>query len=74
MTKGYTDAPAPLTPRMRAVLASAAAGHTAAQTAADLGVAVSTVRSIRAAVYVRLEVHTITAAVAVAAKRGELPA
>lgn len=70
--KGYADGAAPLTPRMRQVLASAAAGKTATQTALELGIAEQTVWSIRAALCARLQVHSVTAAVLVAVRRGEL--
>jgi DNA-binding NarL/FixJ family response regulator len=71
--KGYAATRSrPLTPRMRQVLAAAAAGRTAAETAAELGVAPATVWSIRAALCDRLDVHTVTAAVLVAVRRGDL--
>ena len=71
MIAGYSAA-GPLTPRMRDVLASAAAGRTVLQTAAELHVSEATVRSIRAALCARLDVPNVTAAVLVAVRRGEL--
>ena len=70
--KGYADDARPLTPRMRDVLSSAAAGRTAQQTALELGVSIRTVDSVRAALCARLSAPNITAAVMVAVRRGEL--
>lgn len=70
--RGYSDDTAELTPRMRQVLLSAAAGHTAQQTARDLHISEATVASIRSAAYTRLRVRNITAAVAELGRRGEL--
>lgn len=70
---GYASAPArPLTPRMLDVLQLRAAGRTVAETAVELGVAESTVRSISAALYDRLGVHAIAPAYIAARGRGEV--
>lgn len=70
---GYASAPArALTPRMRDVLRCAAGGQTAQQTALELGLSVSTVWSIRAALCARLDVANVTAAAVAAMRRGEL--
>jgi DNA-binding CsgD family transcriptional regulator len=70
--RGYSSTVGPLTPRQRAVLVSAAAGRTAAETALELIVSEATVRSIRASACARLEAPNIVAAVATALRRGEL--
>lgn len=72
MAAGYSDTARAVTPRMRAVLVSAAAGATVTETAADLGVAPATVRTIRAAACARLEAPNIVAAVALAYRAGIL--
>jgi DNA-binding NarL/FixJ family response regulator len=54
------------------VLASASRGRTELQTARELDVSRSTVKSVRAAALVRLGVANVTEAVAVLARRGEL--
>jgi len=61
-----------LSPRMREVVGAAARGRSIGQTAAELGVAEGTVRTIRAAALARLGVHSIAAAVGEAYRRGEL--
>jgi DNA-binding NarL/FixJ family response regulator len=70
---GYTTERTELTPRMRDVLASAAAGNPTKVTALQLHVSESTVWALRAAACARLEASNITAAVYIAARRGELP-
>lgn len=73
MRAGYSETPnLPLTPRMLDVLRLAAEGRTAAETARRLYVSEATVWNVRAAVCVRLGAASITAAVAVAMRRGEL--
>lgn len=57
---------------MRQVLASAGAGRTVGETALELGVAASTVWTIRTAACARLGAPNVTAAVLLAARRGEL--
>ena len=57
---------------MREVLRCAAAGQTAQQTADELHLSLGTVWNVRAALCSRLEVVTVTAAVYVAVRRGEL--
>lgn len=71
---GYADADArpTLTPRMRDVARCGAAGYTAQQTALELGVAVDTVWTVRAALCARLSAPNFTAAVVVAVRLGEL--
>lgn len=66
---GYANAGRPLTPRMRQVLAAAAAGRTVTETARELGIAEPTVWSIRTAACARLAVPNVTAAVFLAASR-----
>jgi len=61
-----------LTPRMREVLRGAAAGETARETGLCLHISTSTVKTIRAAACDRLEARNVTAAVAIAYRRGEL--
>lgn len=70
--RGYSPTVSALTPRMRAVLVSAASGRPARATALELHVSEQTVRSIRAAACSRLGVPNVVAAVAVLARRGEL--
>ena len=70
MRAGYSDAARPLTPRMRDVLASGAAGRTVKQTALELGLAETTVWSVRAALCARTG-HNFTATVYLYG-RGEL--
>jgi LuxR family transcriptional regulator, regulator of acetate metabolism len=70
---GYSrSAGRPLTPRMRDVLACAALGQTASETAAELGVAEATVKSVRAAALDRLGARNAVQAYALARDRGEL--
>lgn len=69
---GYSSDVRPLTPRMRQVLASAAAGRTATQTAAELDIAEPTVWTLRSALCARLGAPNMTAAVLLAVRRGEL--
>jgi DNA-binding CsgD family transcriptional regulator len=70
---GYSSSSArPLTPRMRDVLAAAGAGLTRAQTALALGIAEPTVATERKAACARLGAPNVTAAVLLAARRGEL--
>ena len=57
---------------MRDVLRCAAAGRTAIETAEELGLSEGTVWNVRGALCARLEVGTMTAAVMVAVRRGEL--
>lgn len=70
--RGYSADVPGLTPRMRAVLASAAAGRTAAETGRELHASEATVRSIRAAACSRLGATNVVAAVAAAIRSGEL--
>ena len=70
--RGYSDEQPALTARMRAVLLLASLGRTELQTATELGITLYTVKSVRAAAIARLEVSNVTAAVAVAVRRGEL--
>lgn len=71
--RGYSSAPdRPLTPRMVDVLAAAAAGETAGQTAARLGLSIRTVRELRGAARARLGAQTFTAAACQAVKAGLL--
>ena len=62
----------PLTPRMRDVARSGARGATAKETAIELGVAVQTVWTVRAALCARLDAPNFTAAVVLAVRAGEL--
>lgn len=62
----------PLTPRMRDVAGCGARGLTAQQTAIELGVAVQTVWTVRAALTARLEAPNFTAAVVLVVRAGEL--
>jgi len=62
----------PLTPRMRDVIRSAAAGASVNETAGELHLSESTVKTIRAAAIARLGTRTFTAAVVEAFKRGEI--
>lgn len=71
MSRPYSDAPE-LTPRMRDVLAAAAAGRTVAETARELHVSAGTVKTIRAAACARLQAGNVTAAVYAAVTRGAL--
>lgn len=71
-SRGYSDDVDELTPRMRAVLVSAAAGRTERETAAELGVSYATVKSVRAAALARLHARNVVEAVAIALTRGEL--
>jgi DNA-binding CsgD family transcriptional regulator len=52
------------------VLAAAAGGETACQTAARLGLSIHTIRAELRASRIRLDVPTITAAAVLAARRG----
>jgi two-component system response regulator DesR len=61
-----------LTPRMRDVLRSAAAGASVGETAGELRISEGTVRTLRAALLARLDVRNMTAAVDEARRRGEL--
>jgi DNA-binding NarL/FixJ family response regulator len=72
MSSGGYAAAGELTPRMRAVLASAATGSSARATGRELHVSEGTVRTIRAAAIARLGVPNVTAACVVLARRGEL--
>lgn len=56
---------------MRDVLRCAARGATAAETAAELGVSVATVRTIRASTCARLDARNMAAACMAAVRRGE---
>lgn len=70
---GYSsDHERELTPRMRAVLRLAAAGASTIETGVELHVSAGTVKTIRAAAVARLEARNVTAAVAIAVRRGEL--
>ena len=69
---GYAQTRATLTPRMRDVLTAAASGLTTRQTAQTLHLSEATVWTVRAALCARLGASNITAAVYVAARRGEL--
>ena len=61
-----------LTPRMVDVIRAAAAGSSVKATALELGVSRATIRTVRAAAYARLDVHTMPAAIAEAYRRGAL--
>lgn len=61
---------ASLTPREREVLAGLVAGHSAKDIAAELGVALPTVRTQLRAVYRKLEVSNARAAIVVAVRSG----
>ena len=61
--RGYSPTVAELTPTMRAVVASAAAGRTVRATALELHVSEATVHGIRAATCARLGVPNMYAAV-----------
>ena len=65
MSSGYSRDRLELTPRMRAVILSAAAGANVVETAGELHVAPSPVKTIRAAACVRLGAPNIVAAVAI---------
>lgn len=69
---GYSSSRSSLTPRMRDVLRSAAQGANVTETAGELGVSESTVRTTRAGILARLEVPNITAAVHKAFREGLL--
>lgn len=63
-SRGYSGDRLELTPRMRAVLAAAAAGRSELETARELGVGITTVRSLRQAARARLgDAPNVTAAV-----------
>jgi DNA-binding NarL/FixJ family response regulator len=66
---GYAEDTRRLTPRMSDVLAAGARGLTIDQTAAELRLAESTVRHVRAAAVERLAVPNFTAAVAAFVRR-----
>ena len=68
----YSTSNTELTPRMRDVLLSAAAGKPAKVTALELHVSVRTVSLVRSAACARLGVPNTIAAVAELARRGEL--
>lgn len=71
MTAAYSTAPGlPLTPRQREVLWSAACGASVKETAGELGIAESTVLTIRASACQRLGARTIGEAIAVAYRTG----
>jgi DNA-binding NarL/FixJ family response regulator len=70
---GYSTQVTELTPRMRDVLAAAASGKPAKTTAYELHLSESTIAKLRAAACARLDAPNITAAVYIAARRGELP-
>lgn len=72
MTAGYSPAVVELTPRMRAVLRSAAHGATVQTSALELGISAATVKTIRAAACSRLGASNLVAAVATAIERGDL--
>lgn len=72
MSGSYADRAKPLTPRMRDVARCGAAGQTAHETAIELGVAVGTVWTVRAALQARLSAPNFTAAVVAAVRAGEL--
>jgi DNA-binding NarL/FixJ family response regulator len=59
-----------LSPRMVDVIRSAARGASVDETGRELGIAEGTVRTIRQAAFARLGVHSITAAVDEARRRG----
>lgn len=71
-SRGYSSSVAALTPRMRAVLSSAAGGRTARETARELIVSEATVRSELAAAYARLGARNAPHAIALALRAGEL--
>lgn len=71
MTSSYsTAAGRPLTPRMVDVLAAAAGGESAGETAIRLGLSIYTIRAELRASRIRLGVPTLTAAAVLAARRG----
>lgn len=61
-----------LTPRMLDVIRAAAAGSSVKGTALELGVSRATIRTVRAAAFARLDVHSMPAAIAEAYRRGAL--
>jgi DNA-binding NarL/FixJ family response regulator len=69
-TRSYAAAGA-LTPRMRDVLVSAAAGRMVKQTARELGLSEATIKSIRSAAIARLGARNVVEAVAIMV-RGDL--
>lgn len=71
MRAGYS-AEGPLTPRMAQVLQAAASGMTVAETARALHVSQHTVWHERGALFDRLGVDSMPAAVLAAVRRGEL--
>ena len=72
-TRGYSDdGERGLTPRMRDVLRSAAQGSSARETGRELHLSESTIKTVRAAACARLEARNVTAAVAIAYRRGDL--
>lgn len=71
MIAGYSLHARRLTPRMLDVLEAAASGRTVTQTARELGVSESTVRTLRAALCARAGAPNLTAAVYLYG-RGEL--
>ena len=72
MSSGYSRDVVELTPRMRAVLLSAAGGASARATALELHVSEGTVKTVRAAACARLGASNLVAAVVIAYRRGEL--
>jgi DNA-binding NarL/FixJ family response regulator len=71
VTGAYSTTPGlPLTPRMRDVLWSAACGASVRETALELGIADSTVLTIRTSACQRLGARTVAAAIALAFQRG----
>jgi DNA-binding NarL/FixJ family response regulator len=71
MSRSYAD-DGELTPRMRDVLRAAARGANERETAGELCIAPGTVKSVRAAVLVRLGARNIVEAVAIAYRTGVL--
>jgi len=70
--RGYSATVVELTPRMRDVLACAAAGLSIDATALELGIASTTVVSLRAAACSRLGAANVVQAVALAVRSGAL--
>lgn len=64
----------PLTEREREVLELVAAGHTAAEIARRLHIAVNTVRAHYAMIRAKFDCHTMAGAVAIALREGLLDA
>jgi DNA-binding NarL/FixJ family response regulator len=70
--RGYSRERLELTPRMRAVLLAASHGRTELETARELHIGYSTVKSVRAAAVARLGVRNVSEAIGELGRRGEL--